>query len=691
MSFILLKEAVQQKLDNMTVTEFFITDVDKDEMWELYLNSFPAGTNEIYRERRAYDCSCCRQFIKNIGNVVTIKNGELVSMWDITVGSYYQPVADALSAYVKSKPILNVFRSKEHIVGTDHNHENDNGSIKRWEHFYYKLPKQFLTGNRSVGDVTGDFSSSKNVLERSLTEITDEAIETVLELINENQLYRGQEHLHTVEKLSKVKKEYGNISYDKDLFLWKTSTELGFESRFRNTVIGTLLIDLSEGESLTKAVKSFEAKVAPSNYKRPKALITQGMIKKAQEKVTELGYTPSLKRRFAVAKDVSVNNVLFADRSTKSKMLEGDIFDDLTKEISDNKPNSNKVEDINIDDFLNNILPDVNSLELFVENRHTGNMMSLVSPVEEDAKNIFKWDNNFSWSYKGEVTDSLKEAVREAGGNVDGDLVFSHTWNYDGKNQSLMDLHVFMPGCGYKEPTKVAKEIHDNYPNSYHRVGWNARKNDKTGGVQDVDFVNPPGDNVPVENISFPDVKRMPEGKYIFKIHNWQFRSTTTSGFKARIAFGEEVYHYEYDKPVENKEWITLANATLKDGKFTIEHVLKDSAQSKEVWGINTCKWQKVSMLMNSPNHWDGNETGNKHLFFILDECKNPDSARGFYNEFLSAELTPHRKVLEVLSSKMKTEKSDEQLSGLGFSTTKKDAILCRVGGKLNRVINITF
>jgi hypothetical protein len=98
-----------------------------------------------------------------------------------------------------------------------------------------------------------------------------------------------------------------------------------------------------------------------------------------------------------------------------------------------------------------------------------------------------------------------------------------------------------------------------------------------------------------------------------------------------------------------------------------------------------------VDTILNSPNHWDGEETGNKHWFFILNGCKNPDNVRGFYNEFLNEELNPHRKVFEVLASKMKVEPSNDQLSGVGFSSTVRNSVLCKVSGSFNRVIKINF
>jgi len=80
MEFTEMRDKLGEHFNEMVkdVDHLFEVAVDKDELWNLYLDSFPAGTNEIYRERRWHDCSCCRQFIKTIGNVVVIKNGEII-------------------------------------------------------------------------------------------------------------------------------------------------------------------------------------------------------------------------------------------------------------------------------------------------------------------------------------------------------------------------------------------------------------------------------------------------------------------------------------------------------------------------------------------------------------------------------------------------------------------------------------
>lgn len=693
-TFTEFKKAVQKQFEKLHKISkeqkggMYLVDLDKDLIWDTYLDSFPEGTNNIYKERREYDCQCCKQFIRTVGGLVVIQDNKLTSLWDIEVGGYHQPVIETLRNAVNSAAIKDEFKHYEGWVGTDFNHQAlESGDTRKWEHFYLDLPKDYVKSGDSIPSYLSEVRSNKEVLKRSLDEITLESAEIVLELIEQNSLYRGEEHKDIVESFTKHKKTYDSLnSAEKDNYAWSVSTKLGGASRIRNTVIGTLLSDISEGKPLDNAVASFESKVAPTNYKRPTALVTKGMIQKAQNKVQELGIEDSLSRRYAVTEDITINNVIYADRSAKKAM---NVFDELMEETPSKPAKLDKVEEVDVDTFINQIVPKAESIEVMLENKHINNMMSLIAPTYLDAVPIFKWGNNFSWTYNGEVADSLRDKVAKAGGRVDGVLRFSHTWNYDGCNQSLMDLHVFLPNSGYKDRNST-KEVHETYPTG-PRVGWNQLTDFQSGGVQDVDFVNPPGDSVPVENITFPNLKRMPEGTYIFKIHNWCLRQPTRSGFKAEIEFGGEVHQYEYKDALKHHEWITLAEVTLKNGEFSIKHILKPSTASQQVWGVTTEKFQKVKMIMNSPNHWDGNKSGNKHWFFIMDKCYNDKKARGFYNEFLKEDLKEHRKVFEVLSSKMKTEESEDQLSGLGFSSTQRNSAYFKVTGKFTRTIKVNF
>ncbi len=87
--------------------------------------------------------------------------------------------------------------------------------------------------------------------------------------------------------------------------------------------------------------------------------------------------------------------------------------------------------------------------------------------------------------------------------------------------------------------------------------------------------------------------------------------------------------------------------------------------------GLTTNQLVPVNSIILSPNHWNGKAIGNKHWFFILKGAKNPEPVRGFYNEFLNPALEKHRKVFEVLADKIKAPVEDDQMSGIGVSSTR--------------------
>ncbi len=664
------KKAVQQQFERMQKHPLFRVDIEKDQLWETYLNAFPAGTNPIFRERTEHDCSCCKNFVRSIGNVVAFVNGGLVSLWDITVPGepVYDAVCGAMSAAVHSVGISDKFLHYEKTAGTDKNFEQLTNEVKTWDHFFVNIDAQYVTAKASIASSLAEPRESKNVLLRSLTELDDESVSTVLEMIAQDSLYRGQEHKFSVESFQSLKAKFNQLKTDaeRDIFAWVNSSGVGSVARIRNTVIGTLLVDLSSGVDLEDAVKSFESKVAPANYKRPTALVTKAMVESAKKTVEELGLTSALKRRYATVHDITVNNILFANRSAR-RAINADVFDDLATTSSAKK--LDRIEEITIDKFIADVLPRVDSVEIMVENRHTPNLVSLIAPEDATAGEMFKWSNRFSWSYNGEMADSIKERVKAAGGSVTGDLCCRLAWDYTDD----LDFHM-------QEPDKA--RIY--YPNK--------RQLSPSGGMLDLDANG--GDGIreePAENIFYADRNRMKEGVYTLAVNNYSRRSNGR-GFIVEIEFDGQLFRIEYDKVLKTGDTSIVAKIqySRKTG-FSIIESLPSSQTSRQVWGLKTQNFHPVNLLMLSPNQWDNRPVGNKHYFFMIDGCVNEGNARGFFNEFLKDDLTKHRKVLEMVGSRMTVDGPAEQLSGLGFSSTMRNSVVCQVKGSFTRVLKVNF
>ena len=132
------------------VDQLYVVGVDKDVLWNLYLDSFPPGTNEIYRTRREYDCSCCRHFFRDMANVVVIKDGEVKTLWGFeTKSETFKPVLAALDCAVKQSSVTDVFVTNQKRIGTAISHERlENGDVHTWDHFFLDIPAKFVVRGR---------------------------------------------------------------------------------------------------------------------------------------------------------------------------------------------------------------------------------------------------------------------------------------------------------------------------------------------------------------------------------------------------------------------------------------------------------------------------------------------------------------------------------------------------------------
>jgi hypothetical protein len=679
MSFVDFRKSVDQQVLGLLRQEtLYVTDIDKDKLYELYLASFPAGTNNLYIERTEHDCSACKQFIRTFGGVVAIVNSELVSVWDVLgLDSTYEPVAAALSAYVKSMPVVDQFMHSESKIGIASNvAQLKNGDVHTWHHLHADLPSKFIVPHgTSVGAAIGELRDRKNVFMRSLEELTIDSVETVLDLISQNSLYRGAESKALLQCFLTLQKVYVDIA-NKDLFCWDVAAkESPSITKIRNSAIGTLLIDVSEGVELDVAVRKFEAVVAPANYKRPKAVFSTRMLEEAQKTVIELGLLDSLSRRFATVDDIKVKNILFANTDVMRQVVSTNVFTQMKEAIPASPKQFNGIEEVPIEKFLAEVLPRATSLEVLLENRHAGNLVSVIAPGNATAPSMFKWGNAFCLAYSGNIADSMKQRVKEVGGSIDGVLRYTIQWNENGDNQNDFDAH-----C--KEPN--GNLIY--YPKK--------RVVQKSSGVLDVDIIHPK-DNVAVENITYSDLSKMLEGPYSMEVNTYSSRGGL-SGFRAEIEFDGEIHSFDYPKATRTGETIPIAMVHYsKANGFTIERSLDSSIaiSSKNLWSKQTNQFHPVTAMMLSPNYWDEMQgNGNKHFLFMLDSCINNEKPNGFFNEFLRNDLMPHKRVFEALGSKMQvTSDNPKQLSGVGFSSTQRNSVIVKVTGHAQRTIKITF
>jgi hypothetical protein len=691
------------------------------EVWDLYLNSFSDEDNPTFRdpESSTQNCNHCKNFIRRYGNVVAIdKNFKIITLFDFKGSDEYAGTAEAMSKAIKKSKIVDIFLETFNelnslpyesckktnsvfrlgVASNGKTYTKDEaekygvvseGETRIFDHFHIDLDSKFVDkSGDSSESLIAKYRDDKNVFKRAMDEISLDTLKLVKDLISQGSLLNGDAHIHKVKEIIPLMEAYNDLSSTKrDNWAWVKSYKYQY-AKFRNELIGVLCSELSDGEDLVKACRNWNKRVDPKNYMKASAPITQKQIEDAKKFVIENGYEESFNRRLATINDIKVTEIKHINSGSEG-IKEVSIFDGVKANKSRHKRNEfDGIEEVSIEKFMEDILPSCTSVEAFVQNNQEGNFVSLTTANIDDSKRIFKWDNNYSWTFKGNLAgkSQLTEMVEAKGGRTDGVFRFTHSWNELERNQSLMDLHVFMPGC------QIPKQKSGGPHVSGRRVGWNKRNDSASGGAQDVDYTSAaPSGYVPVENITFPSLNRMPNGVYTCAIHNWSFRSSGGKG-RAEIAFGSELFEYVYPSTTQN-EWVHVAEVTLKDGQFSIKHLLPETSSNKEIYGVETNQFHKVKLVCVSPNHWGENKVGNKHYFFMLDKCKAEEDLRTFHNENLNSELLKHRKVMEVLgeTNKISGGQSKDELSGLGFNATVKDELIVKLGGNFKRTVKIKF
>lgn len=718
-----LVTTMQEQLNKMCSTgKLFRAAITGDEIYQLYLKSFPEGRDPVFRDPNStyHNCNNCKNFIRRYGNIVSIaEDGSLITLFGgDNVKEEYAIVATKLNDAIKSKVILSVFfedydmldrklnyercnkKQETFRLGIHENHKQYNkekaekfpgvvkeGEIRRFTHMHVNLPKQFviMTG-KSVESMIGEYRDKYEVFKRAMTEISLDTLSLVEDLINQGSLLDGPAHLPAIKVAMAQKKEWDKTPVEKrDNLAWIATYGMSERNaKFRNTLIGVLCVELSQGEEINKACENWNRRVDPVNYHKATAPITKKQIAEAQKFVEENGYMESFDRRLASIDDIHVEEIKYIGNGD-GKIPNVTMFDKVKATATQHKrAQFEGIEEMPIEKFMTEVMPKCSGIEAFLLNSHEGNLVTMTTSSNNAGKPIFKWPNNYSWDFNGNLAgkSQIKDAVKERGGNITGALRFSIMWGEgDPSDNSDLDAHAQEPQSAHGE--------HIYYSTSFRKDRGNMRT--RMSGQLDVDITQPNsfGNKNIVENIVWTDKSKMGEGVYKVWVH--QFSARGSKGFRAEVEFDGEIYQYEYNQPVSGN--VQVAEITLKGGVFSIKHILPESASNKELWGLETNNFHKVNLVCLSPNHWSGNAVGNKHYFFMLEGCKTEKNVRAFHNENLLPDLLKHRKVMEVLGAThtIKPEPNQKQLAGLGFNATVRDEVILKIKGSHQRVVKVKF
>lgn len=657
-------------------------DADPDALWDLFYNSFSSDEFKQFN-----NCNCCRHFIKTYGLMLFIdrEHQQPESIWGVhsfmEEDNPYKAGFEAMDALVRRSSPVRTFNFTQEFVPIKSNTKIlPEGETRDFDHFYYHIGSidsvpqdrsEYLNNIPSYAKKIGMGMNEFISIKLSFDKISLQSIDSVLAMIEGNQLTRGDAYLRALESF-KVLHLRSAASRDVSLFIWQYLAECYqgevLPNKIRSTSLGSLLEDLTKGDKAVEdCIKSYEAKVNPTVYSRTVRTVSKGQVQTSKDYLTKNGYMPSFSRRLAIPSDLDVSDLLYVDRGSTQAQ---DPFESLENEKPVNPNSFRGCQSITLDDFIS--MPK-NDLSILFEEDLVQNLFTLVAPSCSEDKPLTSWNNGFSFSYRGEVTSSISARVKSAGGEISGVLRYSLSWEGD----CDLDLH-----CAEK-----------HFDGNSCNINFQTKAPRLTSGRLDVD-ANASSDDLmasPVENICYSDdLKEIHPGRYEVKVNNYSRRSPPNDGFYLEFFYNGKTTLYYHPKHVGYGETVPVLDFTLNEnldlkisreiGKQELQEATVSSAKT---WGLTKKTFCKVESMSYSPNHWGDNEVGTKHLFFYLTDARLSGDTRSIYTEFLPSELKPHRRVIEEIAGRTKIDCSkdpgcNDQVSGVGFLLTERKSLHVR-------------
>lgn len=372
----------------------FTTNVEN--LFDIYLNNLPE------EGRQHYNCHACRDFINRYGGLVTIDDEGYIHpvMWMLGAPEFFHDAVISMRNTIMNSKVTGVFLTSEKRLGTP--------KTGTWTHMAVYTPHtnhpimhrkshNIYTAEQKMAEKKEDFK----MLMGATRKYKKETVESAVNLLRSNSLYRSEKVLGIAEWFLELKNNQGNRRFNN--LVWKkvATAPAGF-CHISSSVIGSLLDDIEAGMEFNAVKSRFDEKMNPVKYQRPKAAPGAQNVARAEEIVAKLGIANSLKRRYARLEEVQKVWVPKVDEPKPAGVFGGVFTNVKTKEDANKpKPIIGHGTTMTWEKFQRTVLPTAKKIEVKI-GYGRDSYAALVTAEDPEAPPIVKWDteenrNPFSW------------------------------------------------------------------------------------------------------------------------------------------------------------------------------------------------------------------------------------------------------------------------------------------------------
>ena len=387
----LLKDICQSFNTVVSLDEPLFT-TNTENLYDIFLDGLPEEA------RQHYNCHECRRFVNNYGGLVIVDDAGYTHpvMWEILTPDFFHLAIANVSNAVKSAKVTGVFLTSEKRLGIR--------KTGKWYHMAVDIPNydirfkhrdRIFTAGQKMAEKKEDFKMLMN----ACIKYKKETIESAVNLLQSNSLYRSEKILGIGEKFLELKQYQGKPNFTNIVWKYVATAPAGF-CHISSSMIGTLLDDIEDGMDFDTVKRRFDEKMNPTKYQRPKAAPTAQNVARAEEIVAKLGIANSLKRRFARLSELQK---VWEPHIEEPKAARGGVFGGIKTKCETNKPNPviGNGGTMTWDKFSRTVLSKAKKIEMKI-GYGRDSFAALVTAEDPEAPPIIQWDtdesrNPFSW------------------------------------------------------------------------------------------------------------------------------------------------------------------------------------------------------------------------------------------------------------------------------------------------------